>query len=127
MPSFGGASIFGEAVEFQGPDLNPPQMQQTAYAGLSGIEELPLGLRGAWTTASGRLFGDTRGDLETAEQNFRNFYDMQYYTLVLSEADGIAYDRVRLESFVTVGKPAYDFLSQKYTRRYTAKFFHPLT
>ena len=121
MPSLDGYAIFGTAVSMVTAD-NPRAQQQNAYPGLSGVESLDQGLRGRYTTVTGRLVAADPTNLALAENAFRDFNDG--LTHVLIDNFGAVWPDVKLESFEPQGRVQRMAWSGYCTRRYTARFLH---
>jgi hypothetical protein len=122
-PTFNGLPMFGTATIVQAAQINPVEYQQTAYAGLNGYEELPLGDRGAWTFVSGRLYGATPQLLAAAIAVFRVARGWGYCLFV--DSYGVVWPFVRLETFQEAKEPVrYDPGGLGYSKRYEARFFH---
>jgi hypothetical protein len=121
VPSFNGVALFGAAVSMRTID-NPRGQQRNAYPGLSGLESLDQGLRGRYTIAVGRLFGDDAAALAGAEALFRSFHDGAAYTLV--DNFGTLWLNVKLEGFEPQGRVQVFAGNGAYHRPYVARFEH---
>lgn len=101
MAYFNDQNIFGVAVKMATAD-NPRSAQVNAYPGLNGLEELDHGLRGRFTTVSGKLIGSNPGDLDGAEALVRSYNDGNVYLLV--DNLGRTWANVKLDVFEPSGK-----------------------
>jgi len=86
------------------------------------VESLDQGLRGRFTTVSGRLIADTPADLGAMEQAFRSYNDGLTGTLV--DNFGVAWDEVKLESYEPQGRVLCLAHNGAATRSYVARFQH---
>jgi hypothetical protein len=124
MATFGGVDIFGVAVKMQACVVNPYRLQNNNYPGLSFGEFLRQGEDGAYTFASGRLFGANGAALTASLQLFRSYVDGYAYTLV--DTTGTSWTNVILESFVPAPgeRIVRDFATGYVWQAYAAKFIH---
>jgi hypothetical protein len=116
-----GQFVFGLTVSMVTAD-NPRGHQQNAYPGLSGIESLDQGLRGRFTTVTGRLWGYNGAGLAAAEETLRAYNDG--LTHVLVDTLGRAWPYVKLETFEPQGRIQILAGSGLVTREYVARFLH---
>lgn len=123
MPTFNGATIFGTCLKWNFAP-NEVETQQNTYFGLSGVEELPGGQRGAFTTVHGWIWGETPANLKSWKKVWWSYYDGQPYTLV--DPDGDEWPAVKLRTILFVGKPICDPNTGWSWQQYEARFFHQL-
>lgn len=118
---FDGENIFGVAVQMV-TVINPVARQQNTYPGLSGVEELIQGRRGAVTQVSGRIYGDSVGALNGVKQLWYSYYDGRGYTLF--DTGGQLWTNVKLERFQPIPPVQFDQGIGSWSQRYEATFFH---
>lgn len=121
-PLFNFSAIFGSAIRMKAAVLNPLAFQQAAYPGLNGVEETPLGDRGAITTVTGCLAGASVAQLNAAVFSITNYYNAGWF--VLTDQYGNNWPYVRLDAFEP-GEIRVDISTGYYWMfDYQARFFH---
>ena len=125
MATYDGANIFGECVVRT--EILPPAVQQNAYPGVNGIEEIRLGTRGAITVVEGWLVGATTGDLSAAETAIRSKQE-QAVAKTFVDNYGNTWPNVRVLDFKPDGRvmtcAGASLPSGGYCRRYVATLLH---
>lgn len=120
MASLDGFNVFGRSVTSVLTNA-PREIQETAYAGVSGTESIDLGSRGSYCIIHGTLFGAALSDYIVAESAIRAFQDGLVHTLV--DTYGVTFTRARLEEFnPSEEKLVYDPLGRGYSKPYVARF-----
>lgn len=120
MSSYGGAEIFGLAVQWSTTN-NPRELQLNSFFGVDGLESLDGGSRGRTTLVAGVLRAPDSASLASIENNFRSLQDGAARTLV--DGSGTTWEEVILENFQPQGRVrrAADGVA---FRPYRARFLH---